>query len=59
MGLALDEPRENERPMEVNGIDVLIGEEVRPFASGNVLDYVESPAGSGFVLGPESGYTCC
>ena len=58
LGVALDEPREDEQPFKVDGIDVLIGDDVKPYASGNVLDWVQAYGGEGFVLQPESG-SCC
>ena len=56
--MALDEPREGEQPFKVDGIDVLIGDDVKPYASGNVLDWVQAYGGEGFILQPESG-SCC
>lgn len=57
MGLALDEPNENEAAIEINGIDVLISSEVRSFTDGNKLDYVTSPYGEGFSI--SGGASCC
>jgi Fe-S cluster assembly iron-binding protein IscA len=59
LGLALDEPEENEKPVQINGLDVLISDEVKPFTDGNTLDYVKYPDGEGFVLTPESGGNRC
>ena len=58
MGLALDEPKENENTVNVNGIDVLIAEEVKPTASSNKIDYVKSPEGEGFIIEPKYGCSC-
>jgi len=58
LGLALDEPNGNEETTHINGIDVLISDEVKPFADGNKIDYVKSPGGEGFVIAPEYGRTC-
>ena len=58
MGLALDEPNENEKTTQVNGIDVLIADAVKVFADGNTIDYVNSPDGQGFVI-TSAGYTPC
>ncbi len=58
MGMALDEPSENEQAVEVDGIDILIADDVKPYASGNVLDWVETYGDAGFTLQPESG-SCC
>ena len=56
MGLALDEPNENEEITQVNGIDVLISDEVKIFTDGNTIDYVNSSDGEGFVI---TGHTYC
>jgi len=58
LGVALDEPSENEKTTQVDGFEVLIGDEVKPFASGNVLDWVKAFGGEGFVVRPESGAAC-
>ena len=50
MGMALDEPEENEKPLTINGIDVLIADFARPFVEGMVVDYVTDPYGEGFVV---------
>jgi Fe-S cluster assembly iron-binding protein IscA len=56
--MALDEPRENEQPVHADGFEILIADEVKPYASGNVLDWVSAFGGEGFVLQPESGSSC-
>jgi Fe-S cluster assembly iron-binding protein IscA len=56
--MALDEPEKDEQTIEINGIDVLIADVVKPFTEGNTLDYVKYPDGEGFVLAPEGGYSC-
>ena len=58
MGLALDEPNENEETTQANGMDVLIADAVKAFTDGNTIDYVNSPDGEGFVITPV-GYTYC
>lgn len=58
MGMALDEPRENEDPVTVGSFEFLIADDVKPFASGQVLDWVKAFGGEGFVLQPESGSSC-
>lgn len=57
MGLALDEPNDNENSTQVNGIDVLIADQVRPFVEGNKIDYINSVQGEGFII--SSGRSCC
>ena len=58
MGLALDEPNENEETTQVNGIDVLIADAVKAFTDGNTIDYVNSPDGQGFTI-TSAWHTSC
>ena len=55
--MALDEPKENEQPIHVNGIDVLVEDFVRPLVDGTTVDYVNNPDGKGFVIS-EYGAAC-
>lgn len=55
--MALDEPKENEQPVQVNGIDVLIADFVKPFIDGITLDYINKPNGEGFIV-TGAGGTC-
>ncbi len=57
MGMALDEPQENEQPIQVNGIGLLIGDEDRPFAEGTTVDYVKDGYREGFTIG-RAGDSC-
>ena len=57
MGLALDEPKEGETPVPVNGIDLLIADSVRLFADDATVDYVKDPSGEGFII-TASGESC-
>ena len=50
MGLALDEPKEDEQPIQVNGIRVLVAEIAKPFVDNATVDYVKEPYGEGFVI---------
>jgi len=50
LGLALDEPNENEDITQVNGIDVLIADTVKAFTDGNTIDYVDFPDGGVFTI---------
>lgn len=59
MGMALDEPKEGEQAIQINEIDVLIGEDVKAFTAGNVVDYVDSYGQKGFMIGPESRQGYC
>ncbi len=58
MGLALDEPKENEKATQVNGIDVLVSQDARKSADGLVIDYVNTPFGEGFDVRPAEGGAC-
>jgi Fe-S cluster assembly iron-binding protein IscA len=55
MGMALDEPEENEQPVQVNGIDVLVADFTRPFVEGTTVDYVKEKQGEGFVITGDGG----
>ncbi len=48
--MALDEPAENEKTVNVNGVDVLIDDYVKPFVDGVTLDYVKESEGEGFIM---------
>ena len=39
MGMALDEPQENEQPVNVQGVKFLIDDSVMPFLDGAKVDY--------------------
>ncbi|MFC1920562.1 hypothetical protein ACFLYQ_02425 [Chloroflexota bacterium] len=59
MGLTLDEPKENEQPVQVNGIDILIENFARPFVDESTIDYIKHDYGEEFVInGPESDKCC-
>ena len=57
MGLALDEPNNNELPIQVNGLDVLISDKVKGFADGSLIDYINSPVGEGFTISNDNSIT--
>jgi len=50
VGMALDEPKETEQPVEVNGIGVLLDDAARPYVDGTTVDYIKQPNGEGFVF---------
>jgi len=50
---------ETENTVQVNGINILISDEVKPIASVKKVDYVKSSYGEGFVIAPKSGQPCC
>jgi len=39
----------------VNQIDLLIADDVLPFAKGNKIDYIDTSYRQGFVIAPEGG----
>ena len=61
LGLALDELKENEETTQVNGIDLLISDEAKPYSDGNTIDYIQSTDGEGFVIDKpgQTGCTSC
>lgn len=58
MGMALDAPKENEETYKVDNLEILIDDNAKPYASKNVLDYLKSVDGEGFIIRPESGQCC-
>jgi hypothetical protein len=48
--MALDEPMENEKPVQINGVDVLIAGFARSVTDDTVVDYVDGPSGKGFLI---------
>ncbi|MDB5085816.1 MAG: HesB/YadR/YfhF-family protein [Bacilli bacterium] len=57
MGLALDEPKENDAVEIINRIQVAIEQTVLPHTESMTLDYQETPQGSGIVITSDSN--CC
>lgn len=56
--MALDEPNDNETPLKINELDILMEDNVRSYAAAQVLDYVVTPRGEGFSIAPAGG-SCC
>ena len=50
LGLALDELSENEETTRVNGIDLLISDEIKPYSDEHRIDYIVTPDGEGFIM---------
>ena len=48
--MALDEPKENEQPVEVNGVSVLVADSARSYVEGTTVDYVKESYGEGFII---------
>jgi Fe-S cluster assembly iron-binding protein IscA len=58
LGLALDELKENEKAVQINGIDILISDTVGALATDKKVDYVKSSYGEGFAI-TSPNQTCC
>ncbi len=56
MGMALDEPKDNEKPVQVNGIGVLVEDFVKELVETTTIDYVDNQEGQGFVI--KNGEDC-
>ena len=55
MGLTLDES-ETETPEEIDGVAVLLDEQVKPYIDGQLIDYIDDQVrGTGFVIQSETG----
>ena len=53
-GMGFDEQRECDLPLEIDGVQLLIGQPSQPLLDGTVLDFVEiEPGQHGFVLAPQ------
>jgi Fe-S cluster assembly iron-binding protein IscA len=48
--LVLDEPQENETSIQVNGIDVLIDEDIKDLADRTRIDLISTPYGNAFTV---------
>jgi Fe-S cluster assembly iron-binding protein IscA len=59
LGMALDELKDNEKAIQVNDIDVLIDEDIKPYVEGYVIDFVNTPYGDHFTLRSEQSNSCC
>ena len=52
MGLALDEPLDDDEKVNVDGIQILIERRAAPFAAQSLIDFVDSMWGRGFSIRP-------
>jgi Fe-S cluster assembly iron-binding protein IscA len=55
--LALDEPTANEVAIPINGVDVLISEELKRFVEEGTIDYKTEPWRKGFSI-KTGGQSC-
>jgi len=53
--LALDEPKDNEQPVHINGIDFLVAEGAEPWVDGATVDYIKNWYKEGFTITGGSG----
>lgn len=53
--MALDEPKEDETTIQINGLDVLMSEFDARIMDGISLDYVKDMNSEGFVVSGASG----
>jgi Fe-S cluster assembly iron-binding protein IscA len=56
--LTLDEPKKDETAVQINGVDVLISDEVKGISEGNKIDYVNHFYRKGFIIA-RTGYGSC
>jgi Fe-S cluster assembly iron-binding protein IscA len=59
LGLTLDEPYINETPVHINGIDVLITDDVKIYAEGKLVDYIRTAYDEGFTIDRPGYSNCC
>ena len=58
MGLALDEPLEDDEEISVDGIEIRVERRAAPFAAQSLIDFVDSMWGRGFSIRPTYGGGC-
>ncbi len=58
IGLVLDEPQVNETAIKVNGLDVLVDEDIKDIADRTKIDIITTPYGEAFTVG-QAGCSGC
>ena len=58
MGLALDEPTDDDEKVDVEGLEILVERRAALFAAQSMIDYVDSLWGRGFSIRPTYGGGC-
>jgi Fe-S cluster assembly iron-binding protein IscA len=58
LGLALEEPNDQDESLSIGGIEVRVEKRAAGFAAQSVVDYVDSVWGKGFTIRPAQG-DCC
>lgn len=56
--MTLDESNEKDNRLSLNGIELLAEETLNPYLDGQMIDYVSSARGEGFVISQERGSSC-
>lgn len=57
--MALDEPEAGEVAVNVNGIDVLVSEQVQELVENTVIDFIREHDNEGFVMTGQEGCGDC
>nr|WP_277058682.1 hypothetical protein [Trichlorobacter lovleyi] len=58
MGLALDEPHENDDTIDLNGIELFVEKATKVYLEGQMIDFINSGYRQGFVIMKEWRGTC-
>ena len=58
MGLALDEPNEQDQLMNVDNIDLRVTDAVKPLTENQLIDYIDSAHGRGLVIRANYSASC-
>lgn len=59
MGLALEEPNDQDESITVDGIEIRVEKRAAGFAAQSVVDYIDSAWGKGFTIRAAAGGDCC
>jgi Fe-S cluster assembly iron-binding protein IscA len=58
LGLALEEPKDNDKLYDVGGVEFLISDGVLPYTNEQEVDYVNTSENQGFLIAPVFGGGC-
>jgi len=56
--LTLVAPGENDALIDVDGIGVIVEEEVTIFSDDQIIDYLKNEQGEGFTISSRGGFSC-
>lgn len=56
--MALDELNKDSKTYNVNGIELMIAENLIPHTAGNQIEFIDDHRGKGFAILPISGNSC-